>query len=111
MPDKIELQNIASELRARIIENSHKTSTPHLGSCLSCIDILVAIYFSVLRIDPKAPKALERDRFIMSKGHGAPALLHVLAMKGFSPSRCLRHTDKMVESLASILTRQIIWQA
>ncbi len=85
MANKIELQNIACELRARIIENSHKTGAPHLGSCLSCIDILVAIYFSALRIDPKAPKALDRDRFILSKGHGAPALFQVLAMKGFFP--------------------------
>jgi len=85
MNNKIELQNIACELRARIIENSHKTGTPHLGSCLSCIDILVAIYFSVLRIDPKAPKALGRDRFILSKGHAAPALFQVLAMRGFFP--------------------------
>jgi transketolase len=85
MADKIELQNIACELRARIIENSHKTGAPHLGSCLSCIDILVAIYFSALRIDSKTPKALDRDRFILSKGHGAPALFQVLAMKGFFP--------------------------
>jgi transketolase len=85
MNDIIELQNIASELRARIIENSHKTGTPHLGSCLSCIDMLVAIYFSALHIEPKAPQASERDRFIMSKGHGAPALFQVLAMKGFFP--------------------------
>ena len=85
MSSIIELQNIARELRARIIENSHKTGTPHLGSCLSCIDMLVAIYFSALRIEPKLPKALERDRFILSKGHSAPALFQVLAMREFFP--------------------------
>ena len=51
-----ELRRIASELRARIIANSHKTHTPHLGSCLSCVDILVAAYFRVLNIDPKRPE-------------------------------------------------------
>jgi transketolase len=76
-------------LRARIIETSHKASIPHLGSCLSCVDILTAIYFSVLRIDPKNPRAEDRDRFILSKGHGAPALFQILAMRGFYPEKML----------------------
>ncbi len=76
-------------MRARIIENSHKTGTPHLGSCLSIVDILVAIYFSALRIDPKSPGAPDRDRFILSKGHGAPALFQVLAKRGFFPEKML----------------------
>lgn len=84
-----ELEAVARTLRARIIENSHKTGTPHLGSCLSSVDLLVALYFSVLRIDPKQPQAAERDRFILSKGHGAPALFQVLAMKGFFPETLL----------------------
>jgi transketolase len=84
-----ELKDLSSILRARIIENSHKTGTPHLGSCLSTVDILVALYFSALRIDPKAPAAPDRDRFILSKGHGAPALFQVLAMKGFFPESLL----------------------
>jgi transketolase len=84
-----ELQKLASEIRARIIENAHKTSTPHLGSCLSCTDILVAAYFSTLRIDPKNPRDPNRDRFILSKGHGAAALFQVLAIKGFYPEKML----------------------
>lgn len=83
-----DLQRRARELRAQIIENSHRTQTPHLGSCLSCVDILVAAYFSALRIDPEHPDVPDRDRFILSKGHGAPALFHVLAMRGFySPGK------------------------
>ena len=78
-----DLENIASIVRARIIENSFKTRTPHLGSCLSFVDILTAIYFKILRIDPANPGDVNRDRFILSKGHGAPALFQVLAMKGF----------------------------
>jgi transketolase len=80
-----ELSRLARETRARVIENSHRTETPHLGSCLSCIDILIAAYFHTLRLDTSNPRAPERDRFILSKGHAAPALFHVLAMRGFYP--------------------------
>ncbi len=84
-----DLEQRARILRARIIENAHRTETPHLGSCLSCLDILVAAYFAVLNIDPESPRSPERDRFILSKGHGAPALFHVLAMRGFFPEAML----------------------
>jgi transketolase len=84
-----ELEDRARLLRARIIETSHKASIPHLGSCLSCVDILTALYFSVLRIDANNPTAADRDRFILSKGHGAPALFQVLAMRGFYPEKML----------------------
>ncbi len=78
-----ELKKRAALLRWRILQTSHKASVPHLGSCLSCIDILTALYFSELRIDPANPCSPDRDRFILSKGHGAPALFQVLAMRGF----------------------------
>ena len=84
-----DIQKKASILRARIIETSHKAGMPHLGSCLSCVDILSALYFSVLNIDTSNPKAADRDRFILSKGHGAPALFQVLAMRGFYPEEWL----------------------
>lgn len=80
-----ELERIAREVRARIIENSHKTQTPHLGSCLSCVDILVAAYFHTLKLDTENPRNPARDRFILSKGHAAPALFQVLALRGFYP--------------------------
>lgn len=80
-----DLQDIARELRARTIVNSHRTGTPHLASCLSCVDILTAIYFHALRIDPAHPRDAGRDRFILSKGHGAPALFQALALRGFYP--------------------------
>jgi transketolase len=83
--DTTQLAKLASTLRARIIETSSKTGTPHLGSCLSCVDILTALYFSVLRVDTSNPQAPERDRFILSKGHGAMGLFHVLAERGFYP--------------------------
>jgi len=84
-----DLEQRARTLRVRIIETSHKASIPHLGSCLSCVDILTALYFSILKIDPQNPRDHERDRFILSKGHGAPALFQVLAMKGFYPEKML----------------------
>ena len=83
------LQELACEIRGQIISNSHKTKMPHLGSCLSCVDILVAIYFHRLKIDPANPKDPDRDRFILSKGHGAPALFQILAKKGFYPEAML----------------------
>ena len=85
----IELQKLAAIARSRIILNSHKTGTPHLGSCLSCVDILVALYFSKLKINPLDHKSPVRDRFILSKGHGAAALFQILAMKGFYPDKLL----------------------
>lgn len=88
-PSIEELKQRACILRAQIIENSHRTQTPHLGSCLSCVDILVAVYFHALRMDPGNPQDPARDRFILSKGHGAPALFHVLAMRGFYPEAML----------------------
>lgn len=78
-----QLDRIARTIRGRVIETSHRTGTPHLGSCLSCVDILTAAYFAVLRIDPTRPTDPDRDRFILSKGHGAPALFQALALRGF----------------------------
>jgi len=84
-----ELENIACSIRARIVENSFKSHMPHLGSCLSCVDILVALYFYKLRIDPGDARNPDRDRFIISKGHGVPALFQILAMRGFYPESML----------------------
>ena len=78
-----ELNKIANTLRKRIIETGSNSRIPHIGSCLSCIDLLVYIYWNELKIDPKQPNNISRDRFLLSKGHGAPALFQVLAEKGF----------------------------
>ena len=81
----LNLKDIALRLRKRIIETSSKSKIPHLGSCLSCIDLLVYLYWNELNIDPEKPNNSNRDRFILSKGHGAPALFQVLAEKKFFP--------------------------
>jgi len=77
------LRKKANKIRFRVIENSAKTGTPHLGSCLSCVDILTALYFSkALDLDIKSIDNSTRNRFILSKGHAAPALFCTLAEKG-----------------------------
>ena len=80
-----ELIKRAAILRGRIIETSHRAGLPHLGSCLSSVDIITALYFHQLNLDPVAPTDPLRDRFVLSKGHGVPALFQVLAMRGFYP--------------------------
>ena len=77
------LAAISRRIRARVVEMSHVAETPHLGSSLSCVDMLVAAYWGYLRIDPTKPLAPDRDRFILSKGHAATALYAVLAERGF----------------------------
>ena len=79
------LKSISIDLRKRIITTSSECKIPHLGSCLSCIDLLTYIYWYELSINPSEPTDINRDRFVLSKGHGAPALFQVLAEKGFFP--------------------------
>ncbi len=87
--DTASLQSLARTVRRRIIELSHRAGTPHLGSSLSCIDLLAALYGAVLRIDPARPADPARDRFILSKGHAALALYVTLALRGFFPEQWL----------------------
>ena len=84
-----DLSRISREIRGKLLEMSHNAGTPHLGSALSVVDILVAAYWNVLRIDPKKPGDETRDRFILSKGHAATALYATLAMRGFFPKELL----------------------
>lgn len=88
--NNIELKKIANQIRSRVIETSFVAKLPHLGSCLSCVDILVMLYWKMLKIDPAKPEEITRDRFILSKGHAAPALFQVLAMKNFFPLELLK---------------------
>ncbi|WP_029008348.1 transketolase [Azospirillum halopraeferens] len=88
-PDTAELKAIAARLRGRVVEMSHMAGTPHLGSALSCIDIVTAAYWAVLRIDPQRADDPDRDRFILSKGHAATALYAALAERGFFPRAIL----------------------
>lgn len=86
-PDIAFLEKTAREIRGSLVEISNRNRASHLGSSLSCVDILVALYWAGLAIDPRQPEDPQRDRFILSKGHAAGALFKVLALKGFFPGR------------------------
>ena len=75
----------ARHLRANIVRMLTKAGSGHPGGSLSIIDILNVLYFEEMNIDPKNPKMEDRDRFVLSKGHAAPALYAVLAEKGYFP--------------------------
>ena len=81
----IELKNIANKIRIGIIDATHAAKCGHPGGSLSIADIMAYLYFEKMNIDPKAPKAEGRDRFVLSKGHTAPALYSTLAHRGFFP--------------------------
>ena len=89
-----QLDQVAREIRFELIEISHRAQTAHLGGSLSCVDILVALYWTALRIDPGYPDDPDRDRLIFSKGHAISALYAVLARRGFFPESDLRRYNE-----------------
>jgi len=68
----------------------------HFGSCFSCAEILSALYFSVMRVDVERPQWDNRDRFVMSKGHAAPALYSALIRRGFMPEEWVHEFESSV---------------
>lgn len=74
---------LAAQFRARAVEMSHQAEAAHLASALSCIDMVAVLFHSVLRINSDNPKWIDRDRFILSKGHAATALYAALEYKNF----------------------------
>lgn len=78
-------QTLAAKIRAHALCLTHRANSSHIGSCLSMADILAVLYSNCLRIDAQHPDWVDRDRFILSKGHGAAALYAVLAECGFFP--------------------------
>ena len=88
------LNEISNLLRYRTVKTSHEASIPHLGSCLSCVEILVYLYWIELNLDPLNSNDQDRDRFILSKGHGAPILFQVLAERGFYDKNLLKTAGK-----------------
>lgn len=79
------LEGLARAVRAQSLRMVHRAGLGHPGGDLSSADILVTLYFAILRIDPRQPADPSRDRFIMSKGHCSAALYATLAMRGFFP--------------------------
>lgn len=86
MKNKIQLlEKKADEIRKLTIQTIGKLGTGHIGGALSICDVLSVLYFDVMNIDPKDSKMESRDRLVLSKGHGGPALYSALALKGFIP--------------------------
>ena len=85
-----QLRQIAKELRMTVIDVMTWAGGAHIGGSLSCLDLLTALYFKYLNIDPQNPDWDERDRFILSKGHAAASYIPVLAKRGYFPESELR---------------------
>ncbi len=81
--DVKKLQSIATEVRVNILKMLAKAGSGHPGGSLSAVEILTALFFSKMRHDPKNPEWEERDKFVLSKGHGAPVLYTVLGLSGY----------------------------
>ena len=82
--DVLRLEEQAKQLREDIISMIHAAKAGHPGGSLSAVEMVTALYFHVMNIDPENPDWADRDRFIMSKGHSCPAMYAALARRGFS---------------------------
>ena len=95
-----ELERTAVRIRRAIIEMTHAAKSGHPGGSLSAVEILAALYFRIMRIDPARPDWEDRDRFVLSKGHACPVLYATLALRGFFPEEELlgfRRIDRMLQ--------------
>ncbi len=95
----------ACKARMGIIEGVYNAKSGHPGGSLSCVDIMTYLYFHQMNVDPKNPDMEDRDRFVLSKGHVAPALYAVLAQKGFFPLetlKTLRKSDSILQGHPSM---------
>ena len=92
--EKKQLSLQACKVRQHIIEGTFNAKSGHPGGSLSAADIITYLYFKEMRVDPKNPKWEDRDRFVLSKGHAAPALYGALAVKGFFPEDEIKNLRK-----------------
>jgi transketolase len=92
--NKENLISISKNVRKNIIEMLCESKSGHPGGSLSCADIVTYLYYEKMNIDVNNPKWEQRDRFVLSKGHAAPALYSVLAEKGFFPKEELKTLRK-----------------
>ena len=89
-----DLASLAQQARWQVIKTVTNAKAGHIGGPLSMMDLLVTLYFEELRVDPSDPRADDRDRFVLSKGHAAIGLYSVLALRGFLPLDELATFDK-----------------
>jgi transketolase len=83
--DAVTLETRALHIREHVVDMCAGPEGGHLGGAFSCADVLTALYFSVMNVDPQRPDAPDRDRFLLSKGHAAVGLYATLAERGFLP--------------------------
>src|SRR2546426_8242318 len=91
----LRLKEIALNTRKVILEALAEAGSGHPGGSLSAVELLVTLYFRIMKHDPKNPKWEERDRFFLSKGHAAPLLYAILAQAGYFPVEELMTLRKM----------------
>lgn len=89
------LKSESTAIRRLILKTLNKSQAGHPGGSLSAVEILTALYFKVMRIDPAQPGWAERDRFILSKGHAAPVYYATLARRGYFPETELATHDTL----------------
>ncbi|MEE0756822.1 transketolase [Allofournierella sp.] len=97
---ELELKKLACKARMGVLTSTHGAKAGHPGGSLSAADALTYLYFKEMKVDPADPKAEGRDRFVLSKGHAAPGLYSVLALRGYFPVEdlpTLRHTDSYLQ--------------
>jgi len=97
--EELKLKRIAIQIRKNVLRMIKAGGAGHIGGALSCADIMTALYFKVMRIDPQNPKWPERDRFVLSAGHKCLALYGTLAARGFFESALLDTYGAMGTSL------------
>ncbi len=98
--EKKYLQITACKVRMGIVDATHGAKAGHPGGSLSAADLFTYLYFKEMNVNPRDPKAEDRDRFVLSKGHSAPGLYSALANRGFFPVedlRTLRHIDSYLQ--------------
>jgi transketolase len=83
--DIAELRDLAKRIRRKLLVTVGRAGCGHLGGSLSAVEVLTALYFRVLRLDPSNPGWEDRDRFVLSKGHNTPLYYTVLAFRGYFP--------------------------
>lgn len=99
--DKSFFAEKSREIRRLTVECIGDLGVGHLGGCLSVIDVLTVLYYSVMNVDPKNPCREGRDRLVLSKGHAGPALYSILADKGFFPKEELFTLNRAGTNLPS----------
>jgi transketolase len=87
------LRKQAKRIRRLVLDTVHHAKCGHTGGSLSAVEILTVLYYHMMRIDPKDPRKVDRDRYIQSKGHSSPVLYATLAEKGFFPVEELKTFD------------------